>query len=245
SLELSNHDVGLRPKFGLFEAILKVCPLLQRLVIMDSGPILFSLFEHNDAISLPNIKEFHFGFSDMAYTEVLLSRLDAPNLVTLSIEDLLTLHPLPSCGSVGNTKHLLNYCATGFSEHPLAIPRSSVPFPKLQWLLLHRVVAPINAFRPLVSIPELCHLLLVDTTNVLAALILELDSTTPHPALESIQVFPITQEEVSRLQVLNGTHLVFQRDEESNPSRRDMNLQTVLMRPYPKIPACVASSGNT
>ncbi|KAG2045619.1 hypothetical protein BDR06DRAFT_1015466 [Suillus hirtellus] len=214
SLELSHHDFKLRSTFDLFEAILKACPLLRRLVIRDSGPVLHRPFQHHDAISLPVLEEFHFGYTNTLCMDMLLSRLDAPNLISLSIEDVATLYPLP--GSSGmDTEFLVDYCATGFSKHPSAVARSSPPFPKLQRLSLRMVFASINAFRPLVTKPKLHHLSLIDTPSALAALILEVDSTTPRPVLQSIQVCPITQEEISKLQELESTRLVLPGDEGS------------------------------
>ncbi|KAG2029555.1 hypothetical protein BDR03DRAFT_1018228 [Suillus americanus] len=48
------------------------------------------------------------------------------------------------------------------------------------------------------------HLLLLHTPNVLAALLLDVDATMPHPALTSILVCPVTQPEVLKLKQLEN-----------------------------------------
>ncbi|KAG2081718.1 uncharacterized protein F5147DRAFT_783562 [Suillus discolor] len=72
--------------------IINVCPLLRRLLIRESGPVLSQPYHCRGVVSLPMLEELHLGY--VGYVEMdsliaLLSRLDTPNLVALSIEDLL------------------------------------------------------------------------------------------------------------------------------------------------------------
>jgi hypothetical protein len=90
SLELSHHDGSLRPTFDQFSAIIKACPLLRRLVIRASGlvPVLSQPHHHCGVMSLPMLEELHLGYIKTDSLDALFSRLDAPNLVTLFIEDV-------------------------------------------------------------------------------------------------------------------------------------------------------------
>lgn len=88
SLELSHHDEPDRPTFDQFSAIIKACPLLRKLVIMASGPILTRPFHNCAIMSLPMLEELRLGYIETDSLDVLFSRLDAPNLVALSIEDM-------------------------------------------------------------------------------------------------------------------------------------------------------------
>ncbi|KAG2342975.1 hypothetical protein BDR05DRAFT_948400 [Suillus weaverae] len=217
SLELSHHNARLKPMFDQFSAILTACPLLQRLVIRASGPILHQPFHHDAAISLPMLEELHLGYIDTSSLDVLLSCLDATNLVALSIKDVIAVDPRPPGRDAGR---LLSYCASGFSEHPSAVSRTSMPFPKIQRLSLHRVHATVTAFSIFIpAFSRLHHLSLLRTPNALAALLLDTDTTMPCPALTSILVSPIMQPEVLKLKQRKSICLVLPGDvEQASPS---------------------------
>jgi hypothetical protein len=76
--------------FDQFSAIIKACPLLRRLVIRASGPVpvLSQPHHHHGVMSLPMLEELHLGYIKTDSLDVLFSRLNAPNLVTLFIEDV-------------------------------------------------------------------------------------------------------------------------------------------------------------
>ncbi|KAG2096029.1 hypothetical protein BD769DRAFT_1369611 [Suillus cothurnatus] len=217
SLELSHHDGSLRPTFDQFSAIIKACPLLRRLVIRASGPVpvLLQPHHHRGVMSLPMLKELHLGYIKTDSLDALFSCLDAPNLVTLFIEDVNPAVPRSPYETGTNTEHLLNYCATGFSQHPAAVSRTSMPFPKLQRLSLNRVHASVIEFGLFMSaFSKLHHLSLLRTPNALAALLLDADATMPRPALTSILVCPVTQPEVLKLKQLENVGAVLTGDVE-------------------------------
>ncbi|KAG2102308.1 hypothetical protein BD769DRAFT_1361276 [Suillus cothurnatus] len=217
SLELSHHDGSLRPTFDQFSAIIKACPLLRRLVIRASGPVpvLSQPHHHRGVMSLPMLEELHLGYIKTDSLDALFSRLDAPNLVTLFIEDVNPAVPRSPYETGTNAEHLLNYCATGFSQHPAAVSRTSMPFPKLQRLSLNRVHASVIEFGLFMSaFSKLHHLSLLRTPNALAALLLDADATMPRPALTSILVCPVTQPEVLKLKQLENVGAVLTGDVE-------------------------------
>ncbi|KAG2362705.1 hypothetical protein BDR07DRAFT_1484422 [Suillus spraguei] len=144
---------------------------------------------------------------------MLLSRLDAPNLITLSIEDINPVVPQNASKTGINIESLLSYCATGFSEHPAAISRTSMLFPKLQQLLLNMVHASVTAFSIFMSAFSKLHdLLLLHTPNALVALLLDADTTIPYHAIMSILVSPLTQPEFLKLKQLKNIDLVLMGD---------------------------------
>ncbi|KAG1871691.1 hypothetical protein F4604DRAFT_1681482 [Suillus subluteus] len=223
SLELSYHNRTLRPMLDQFLAIINACPLLRRLVIRESGPVLSQPYHRRGVISLPMLEELHLGYVWYAEKDsliVLLSCLDAPNLVTLSIEDVYPIVPRTTSDTGINVESLLSYCATGLSEHPAAISRTSVLFPKLQRLSLNRVHASITAFSTFMSaFSKLRHLSLLRTPNALAALLLDANATIPRHAITSILVSPVTQPEFLELKQLKNVDLVLTGDvEELSPS---------------------------
>ncbi|KAG2085960.1 hypothetical protein BD769DRAFT_1681465 [Suillus cothurnatus] len=114
SLELSHHDRSLRPTAS------------------GPVPVLSQPHHHRSVMSLPMLEELHLGYIKMDSLDALFSRLNVPNLVTLFIEDINPAVPRSPYETGTNAEHLLNYCATGFSQHPAAISRTSMPFPKLQ-----------------------------------------------------------------------------------------------------------------
>ncbi|KAG2028886.1 hypothetical protein BDR03DRAFT_818639, partial [Suillus americanus] len=112
-------------------------------------------------MSLPMLEELHLGYTQTDSLDALFSRLDAPNLVALSIEDVNPTVPRErfTFGLGINAEYLLSYCATGFSEHLSAVTRTSMPFPNLRQLSLHRVHATVTAFSLFMSaFPQLHHL---------------------------------------------------------------------------------------
>ncbi|KAG1846426.1 hypothetical protein DFJ58DRAFT_730565 [Suillus subalutaceus] len=145
------------------------------------------------------------GFS----LDALFSRLDAPNLVALSIEDVNPTVPQerPIFGLGINTEYLLSYCATGFSKHPV-----------------HATVTAFSLFMS--AFPQLHHLSLLCTPNALAALLLDADC----PALASILVCPVTQPEVLKLKQLKNIGRVLEGDaEELSPT---ISPKTIDSGPY-------------
>ncbi|KAG1864455.1 hypothetical protein C8R48DRAFT_672535 [Suillus tomentosus] len=223
SLELSYHDRTLRPTFDQFSAIINACPLLRRLVIQESGPVLSQPYHRRGVVSLPMLEELHLGYVGYVETDsliALLSRLDAPNLDALSIEDVNPVVPRTISETGTNVENLLSYCATGFSEHPAAVSRTSMLFPKLQRLSLNRVHASVTAFSIFMSaFSELRDLSLLRTPNALAALLLDADATIPRHSITSILVSPVTQPEFLKLKQLKDVGLVLTGDvEELSPS---------------------------
>ncbi|KAG2081714.1 uncharacterized protein F5147DRAFT_783559 [Suillus discolor] len=208
SLELSYHDRTLRPTFDQFSAIINVCPLLRRLLIRESGPVLSQPYHCRGVVSLPMLEELHLGY--VGYVEMdsliaLLSRLDTPNLVALSIEDVNPIIPRAISETSTNIESLLSYCATGFSKHPAAVSRTGLLFPKLHIFM--------SAFS------KLHDLLLLRTPNALAALLLDVDATIPLHSITSILVSPVTQPEFLKLKQLKNVDLVLMGDvEELSPS---------------------------
>ncbi|KAG1831511.1 hypothetical protein EV424DRAFT_1342883 [Suillus variegatus] len=189
----------------------------------ESGPVLSQPYHCRGVVSLPMLEELHLGY--MGYVETdsliaLLSCLDAPNLVALSIEDVNPVVPQTISETGTNIESLLSYCATGFSEHPAAVSRTGMLFPKLQQLSLNRVHASVTAFSIFMSaFSKLRDLSLLRTPNALAALLLDADATIPRHSITSILVSPVTQPEFLKLKQLKNVGLVLTGDiEELSPS---------------------------
>ncbi|KAG2080148.1 uncharacterized protein F5147DRAFT_784472 [Suillus discolor] len=194
SLELSYHDRTLRPTFDQFSAIINVCPLLRRLLIRESGPVLSQPYHCRGVVSLPMLEELHLGY--VGYVEMdsliaLLSRLDTPNLVALSIEDV----------------------------NPI-IPRAITTVQLASASTRQPVHASVTAFSIFMSAFSKLHdLLLLRTPNALAALLLDVDATIPLHSITSILVSPVTQPEFLKLKQLKNVDLVLMGDvEELSPS---------------------------
>lgn len=216
SLELSQHCREVRPTFDEFTGILKACPLLRKLVIRVSGPRFDAGVQHSDhSVSLPLLEEIHLGYTNVEDAVMIFSHIDAPNLITLSIEDANHI-VIPNDEDSGP---LLAYLATGFldlcdvsTERGLnhgpysyysATSKDSVtktvkaPFPHLERLSLDSVIACMIPFSLLMAaIPKLRHLSLCRTPNALAALLPiqtpfadACTRTIPCRALESIEMF--------------------------------------------------------
>ncbi|KAG1770784.1 hypothetical protein EV702DRAFT_1202255 [Suillus placidus] len=161
--------------------ILEACPCLQNLVLRYSGP----LAGLSRQVSLPLLKQLHYGYSCVGDDVGLFSGLHAPNLITLSLEarSLSTAYSPTQDDGEDDIDRLLKYCATHFL------------FPKLQKLSLYNVNAAVNTFALLMdATPTLLHLLLHRTPNALPALLPIQKSLAgagvPCPALESIYIFP-------------------------------------------------------
>ncbi|KAG2034812.1 hypothetical protein BDR03DRAFT_964163 [Suillus americanus] len=216
SLELSQHCREVRPTLDEFTGMLKACPLLRKLVIRVSGPRFDAGVQRSDCpVSLPLLEEIHLAYTNVEDAAMLLSHIHAPNLIILSIEDA---NHMAGPGDE-DSGPLLTYLATGFldlcgvstdgsSHRPgysyySAMSKNSVartiktPFPHLERLSLHRVIACVIPFNLLIAaIPKLRHLSLCRTPNALAALLPIqtpfADACTriiPCRALESIEIF--------------------------------------------------------
>lgn len=201
SLDLSQHCREVRPTCDEFSQILKVCPLLRKLTVRVSGPRFDEGVRPSDRpVSLPLLEELHVGYTSAEDAVLLLSQIDAPNLVTLSIDDA---NHITSPGDE-DAGPLLTYCATGLldlcdvlTEAPenLAI---KPPFPQLERLSLNSVNACISPLRLLMAtLPKLRHLSLHHTQNALPALLpIQMpftDKSThtipcPCPGLEYIEI---------------------------------------------------------
>ncbi|KAG1865476.1 hypothetical protein DFJ58DRAFT_771258 [Suillus subalutaceus] len=214
SLELSQHCREVRPTFDEFTGILKACPLLRKLTIRVSGPRFDAGVQRSDRpVSLPLLEEIHLGYTNVEDAAMLLSHIHAPNLIILSIEDANHI----ASPDDEDSGPLLIYLATGFldlcgvstdgsSHGPYsyysAMSKDSVartiktPFPHLERLSLHSVIACVIPFSLLVAaIPKLRHLSLCRTPNAFAALLPIqtpfADACTriiPCRALESIEI---------------------------------------------------------
>lgn len=200
SLDLSQHCREVRPTCDEFAQILKVCPLLRKLTITVSGPRFDEgVRPSGRPASLPLLEELHVGYTSAEDAALLLSQINAPNLVTLSIDDA---NHIASPGDE-DAGPLLTYCATGFDlcEVLTEAPENLVikpPFPQLERLSLNSVNACIHPLRLLMAtLLKLRHLSLHHTQNALLALLPiqmpSADASTrtipyPCPGLESIEI---------------------------------------------------------
>ncbi|OAX38608.1 hypothetical protein K503DRAFT_866034 [Rhizopogon vinicolor AM-OR11-026] len=225
SLELSQHCREVRATCDEFSRILKACPLLRRLVIRVSGPRFDKGIRQNDRlpVSLPMLEEIHVGYTHVEDAAMMLSQINAPNLVTLSIEDA---NPMASPDDE-DAGPLVTYCATGLLDLCDVLPEVpsnlviKPPFPQLERLSLNGVNACIYPFSLLMAtLPKLRHLSLRRSPNALEALLPTqmpfVDACTrtiPCPGLESIEV--ICAEEQTR----HTLDFVFREREQSGATR--------------------------
>ncbi|KAG1870849.1 hypothetical protein F4604DRAFT_1926402 [Suillus subluteus] len=197
SLELSQHCREVRPTFDEFTGILKACPLLQKLTIRVSGPRFDAGFQRsNRPVSLPLLEEIHLGYTNVEDAAMLLSHIHAPNLIMLSIEDANHIASPDDEDSGASPDLSRNRYYSAMSKDSVA-RTIKTPFPHLERLSLHSVIACVIPFSLLIAaIPKLRHLSLCRTPNALAALLPIqtpfADACTriiPCRALESIEIF--------------------------------------------------------
>jgi hypothetical protein len=200
SLELSQHCREVRPTCDEFSRILKACPFLRRLAIRVSGPTFDKGVRPSDhPVSLPLLEELHIGYTSVDDAALLLSEINAPNLVILAIEDANHIASLDD----EDAGPLLTYCATGLFDLCDILTETSSnlaikpPFPQLERLSLDSVNACISPFTLLMAtLPKLRNLSLRRTPNVLTALLpIQMPfadactRTIPCSGLESIEIF--------------------------------------------------------
>ncbi|EIW75506.1 hypothetical protein CONPUDRAFT_85311 [Coniophora puteana RWD-64-598 SS2] len=199
TLELAYHAEDVRPSTDAFFRMLGAAPRLRKFVLRVSGPhepataFAPAVWSSRPHVSLPLLEDLDISYLDAWETAHILSRMHAPNLRALSIEDGTPGDSIEDEDASG----LLGYIGDGLLVDNRDANRTLVwtsdacagaPFPKLEKISLRKVLARAPSLtRCLYGTRDLKELEMeAPTLEFLGALFPDEQGAVPCPKLETL-----------------------------------------------------------